>query len=254
VFREGDTPGHLPLPARLERWAVFLDFDGTLVPIAARPIAVRWRPLLGEHLIRLQHHLDGALAVVSGRAAHDVARIIAPVNVVIAGLHGLEWRDIDGHLMRHRPDDAVLTGVAANLQMVADLHPGLEIEEKGLGIAVHYRRAPHLANFVRETLARLTQNLGSDYELQTGKMVLEIKLAGRNKGTVITECMAMAPFQGRTPVFVGDDDTDEIGFECVNSMGGVSIKVGGGQTCARRRARSVSDVWRWIRAVNQRLE
>ena len=249
------SPAHQPpLPAPGERWALFLDFDGTLVPIAARPSAVRWRPLLGAQLQRLERALEGALAVVSGRAIEDLARIIAPTCVTLAGLHGLEQLDARGNHVRCAPAVPLPATVGAQLRALAAPRPGLEIEEKGPSIAVHYRHAPHLAEKVRSELDRIVRDLGPDWMLQTGKMVVELRPAGRDKGTVIDEFLQCAPFRGRNPVYVGDDDTDEAAFAVVNARAGISVKVGSGATSAHWRLRSVSQVWWWLRALTQRLE
>ncbi|MDX6941742.1 trehalose-phosphatase, partial [Enterobacter kobei] len=75
--------------------------------------------------------------------------------------------------------------------------------------------------------------------IQQGKCVVEIKPRGINKGEAIAAFMREAPFAGRKPVFIGDDLTDEAGFTMVNQLGGVSIKVGQGDTQARRRLANV---------------
>ena len=88
--------------------------------------------------------------------------------------------------------------------------PGLLLEDKGLTLALHYRQAPHLAARCARADARLrSQRLGDGFELQRGKMVVELKPAGSDKGTAIAEFMREAPFAGRVPVFIGDDLTDE---------------------------------------------
>jgi trehalose 6-phosphate phosphatase len=243
----------LPLPPAGDRWAVFLDFDGTLVPIAATPRAVRWRPLMSDQLARLHRHLDGALAVISGRPADEVARLMSPSRVPIAGHHGLERRDVAGRLECRASGDPRLPAAARSLRAVADMHRGLEVEEKILSVAVHYRHAPHLAGLVRDRLDGLARDLGPSYELQTGKMVLELKPAGRDKGTAVAEFMADAPFRGRMPVFVGDDDTDEAGFRAVNALGGISVKVGSGPTAAGWRLSAVGQVWTWLAAISREL-
>ena len=87
--------------------------------------------------------------------------------------------------------------------------------------------------------------------MQPGKLVVELKPAGTDKGVAIAEFMSEAPFHGRTPAFVGDDATDEHGFAVVNEMGGHSVKVGDGVTVARWRVPTVRAVERWLmRACN----
>ena len=98
---------------------------------------------------------------------------------------------------------------------------------------------------MREAVAAL----GGDFELQAGKFVYEARPSGRDKGQAIEEFMAEAPFSGRRPVFVGDDLTDEPGFERVNRMGGDSVKVGPGPTHARWRLDDACAVRGWLEAL-----
>jgi trehalose 6-phosphate phosphatase len=76
--------------------------------------------------------------------------------------------------------------------------------------------------------------------------VFELRPAGRDKGTAIAEFLDEAPFRGRTPVFLGDDLTDEYGFSIVNGRGGVSVKVGDGPTEATTRLPDVDAVRAWL--------
>lgn len=247
---DGSAPSSQPpVPSPAERWALFVDFDGTLVPIASTPARVRWRPLLGEQLGRIQQRLDGAVAIISGRPTEDIARIIAPQRFAMAGLHGMERCNPQGGVLRASTAAPALAQVRAALALMARAHPGLAIEDKGASIAVHYRLAPHLSTLVRARLTELEATLGPSWVLQSGKMVLEIRPAGGDKGTAIAEFMEEAPFRGRRPVFIGDDDTDESGFARVNALQGISVKVGGGPTCAGWRLRSVAQVGRWLHAV-----
>ena len=82
--------------------------------------------------------------------------------------------------------------------------------------------------------------------MQRGKRVVEIKPAGIDKGTAVAEYLAEPPFRGRRAVFIGDDLNDEHGFAEVNRLGGVSIKVGRGASCARFRLKDVASVRRWL--------
>lgn len=88
-----------------------------------------------------------------------------------------------------------------------------------------------------------------NFQLQTGKMVLELKPDGLDKGRAIREFLGEPPFLGRALVFIGDDDTDEFGFREVNVLGGMSIKVGAGPTAAIQRLENVAAVRDWLRRV-----
>jgi trehalose 6-phosphate phosphatase len=84
--------------------------------------------------------------------------------------------------------------------------------------------------------------------VQVGKRVIEIKPAGRDKGDAILEFMQERPFRGRTPLFIGDDATDELGFVVINRLGGHSVKVGRGRTRAGWRLPDVAAVLGWLRS------
>ena len=90
--------------------------------------------------------------------------------------------------------------------------------------------------------------LGEAVEVQDGKMVVELKPAGCDKGKAIAQFMQEAPFAGRQPVFIGDDVTDEYGFRVVNAMGGHTVKVGEGPSVARWRLENPASTRAWLQA------
>lgn len=232
-----------PLPGNV---AMFLDIDGTLVQLAERPDAVRIDGDLHALLEELRRATQGAIALISGRSIADVDALFAPARFAMAGQHGAERRSADGTVHFHAPLAARLGERAAMLRRLAADHPGLLLEEKGASLALHYRQAPSLAQLAEREARQAVVALGDDFELQAGKLVFEVKPSGKDKGTAIDEFMAEPPFSGRRPVFVGDDLTDELGFERVNRIGGESVKVGPGPTCARWRLADAAAVRRWL--------
>jgi trehalose 6-phosphate phosphatase len=209
--------------------ALFLDVDGTLVEIEREPGAVRVPERLCRILDDLQHAMDGALALVSGRSLQQVDQLFAPRRFSAAGLHGLERRNLRSDVVRATPDPAILDAARERLGAFAAARPGVLLEDKRLTLALHYRKAPEqqaaAAALAREAVAASDGVL----VLLEGKMVLELKPPGYDKGKAIADYMAEAPFAGRQPVFAGDDVTDEAGFAIVNQMGGVSIRIGADQ-------------------------
>jgi trehalose 6-phosphate phosphatase len=122
--------------------------------------------------------------------------------------------------------DTRLDSARAALNALVEAHPGTSIEDKGRTIAVHFRLAPQVESSLRESLIAITKPLGANYHIQEGNMVLEIKPRGFNKGTAIRKFMQEPPFSGRQPVFIGDDLTDQGGFQVVEEQGGISVAVG----------------------------
>jgi len=233
-------------PAACVDWAYFLDVDGTLIDIADTPDAVRVDMELLDLIARLHRASGGAVALVSGRALSDLERRLGTLRLPLAGQHGLERRDAAGRLWIHPAPPAAKWAIKEALAPVLARHPGLLLEDKGLTLALHYRLAPHLAAYAHRLMARLARAAGAALEVQGGKRVAEVKPSGIDKGTAVAEYLTEPPFRGRRPVFIGDDLNDEHGFAEVNRLGGISIKVGKGASCARFRLREVAAVRRWL--------
>lgn len=240
-------------PAPSCQCAFFLDVDGTLLEIADTPSAVRVDRELLELIGRLSRVSGGALALVSGRSISDLEELLgAPQGMLrmpLAGQHGLERRDAAGRLWIHAAPPVAKCTIKEALAPVLARHAGLLLEDKGLTLALHYRQAPHLAAYVHRLMSRLMQDASGELELQKGKRVIEIKPAGIDKGTAVAEYLTESPFRGRSPVFIGDDLNDEHGFAEVNRVGGISIKVGRGTSCARYRLPHVAAVRNWLNQV-----
>jgi trehalose 6-phosphate phosphatase len=235
-----------PPPPPASDWALFLDIDGTLLTHAETPDAVYVDDALRALLEQLRSLCGGALALVSGRAVDDVDALFAPLVLPVAGQHGVERRDATG--VRHRlpfPEEH-LRQVAQRFAAFKARHPGIVFEDKGHNLALHYRLAPQLEREVRALVEHAVADLGGDFELQAGKMVVELKPGGHDKGSAIATFMAEAPFAGRTPVFIGDDLTDEFGFTTVQRLGGHAVKVGEGETVADWRLADVAAVRAWL--------
>jgi len=212
--------------------AVFLDFDGTLVDIAPQPEAVIVPPALAATLEQLHRYLGGALALISGRPITQIDAFLKPLALPTAGVHGAERRGADGAvtLLSTHP----LEQVEASALTLVRSDPRLRVETKRGSVALHYRQAPEReAECIAAMQAAVEESPG--LTLLRGKMVVEAKPGGASKGAAIEAFMAEPPFAGRTPVFVGDDITDEVGFATVQRMKGLGVKVGEGATVAWQR-------------------
>lgn len=211
-------------PPRLDlnRHALFADLDGTLTPIRPRPEDVGPDAERARLLHRLGEVLGGALAVVSGRGLDDLDRILGSEVAAVAAVHGLELRRPDGQIERFAPPLPREVGEAIRAFVAA--WPPLTAEDKGLSIALHYRADPSAA----EASVLFAQTLADAHglTLQPGDMVVELRAPGPGKGGSVAAFMQAAPFSGRTPVFIGDDFTDESGFDTAQRLGGFGVIVG----------------------------
>ena len=236
------------MPPFSSSWAFFLDLDGTLLEIAETPDAVDADYSELALVGRLSQGASGAVAVISGRSLARIDEILAPLVLPAAGQHGAERRDGRGVRHRHRFQANVLRPVAVGIRSFAAQHRGLVFEDKGASVALHYRLAPQLARAAQAAVREAAGPLGGAVEVQDGKMVVELKPAGCDKGKAIAAFMQEPPFAGRVPVFLGDDVTDEYGFRVVNAMGGHTIKVGEGPSVARWRLESPAAARSWLGA------
>jgi trehalose 6-phosphate phosphatase len=215
--------------------ALFLDFDGSLVDLAPQPEAVVVPSGLVATLESLKNYLGGAIALISGRPIEQIDAFLRPLQLPAAGVHGAERRAADGAvtLMSTHPLEEV---EAAALGLAAQ-HPQLRVENKRGSVALHYRQAPELERLCLETMQAAVER-SPGLTLLRGKMVAEAKPGGASKGHAIEAFLQEAPFVGRTPVFVGDDFTDEVGFSTVQRLRGLGVKVGEGSTVAWQRLAS----------------
>lgn len=228
--------------------AYFFDLDGTLAEIKPHPDQVVVPKTVLHLLHRLAAQNAGALALISGRSMAELDVLASPYHFPLAGVHGAERRDIHDQLHIVSLPDTLIQALHAQLSSALEMLPGTELEAKGMAFALHYRQAPHHEAAIF-AVARSVAEAHPELALQPGKCVVEIKPAGINKGAAIAAFMAEAPFKGRTPVFFGDDLTDEAGFRVVNQAQGMSVKVGSGETIAGWRLENVASVWQWISDV-----
>ena len=229
-----------------QRPALFLDLDGTLLDFATEPKGVEVSERVRDLLGRLHAFTDGAIALVSGRTMDDLDRLLAPDKFPVAAVHGLELRDGEGQVTRRNADSEVLDRIERTLRHFVDENAETLLEHKGASLALHYRKRPELEEAAIAMVKSTLSEVGSSLQVLCGNKVVEIKPEGEDKGSAIVRLMRKAPFRGRTPVFIGDDATDEDGFRTVNALGGVSVKVNSGETAAAARLPDVDAVLNWL--------
>ncbi|RJE80873.1 trehalose-phosphatase [Paracoccus sp. JM45] len=236
------TPPKLPQDA-----ALFLDFDGCLVDIAARPDAVVVSSELLARLGKLYDQLGGAVALISGRDVADLRGHVPDFQGIVAGSHGAELSLAPDMIeaVHQQPFDVAALHRAAH--ELARPHPALLVEEKPHGVGLHYRADPGLQDYVEKVM----QDLLATYPglmLQPAKMAMEIRPQGVGKDSALAALMQREPFAGRVPVFAGDDTTDEPAMVQAQSLGGFAIKIGDGPTAAEYRLADPSALAAWLDA------
>ena len=204
--------------------ALLLDVDGTLIDIGPSPLEVEVSAALKASLARLYDLTGGALALVSGRPIRDLDILFAPMTLPAVGGHGAEMRvgpnatvariaDLPG-AMRKSLTDAATPG------------SGVEFEDKGYSVALHYRKAPQHEERLRDHVAASRAAYPAEQtEVLPGKAMFEVKRPHINKGDGVRALMTHAPFAGRVPVFIGDDVTDDAAFAALPEMGGKGFSV-----------------------------
>lgn len=239
----------LPFPPRLdaERDALFLDFDGTLVPLAEAPDEIEVPVDFAETMAKTAEWLSGALAIVSGRGLASLDRHGAAGVTYAAGLHGAELRGVPQPMASDLALDAVAGALGRARQMIADAGLPILIEDKGKAIALHHRQHPLLAEKIGELAQAIADGSGGALVLQPGHHVYEIRPAGISKADAVDHFLEQTPFAGRRPIFVGDDLTDEDGFRAATAAGGYGILVGNrAPSAARYRLADVAEVYSWL--------
>lgn len=203
--------------------AFFLDVDGTLIEIAARPEAVVIPPELPDVLENLAARAGGAVALVSGRSLSSVDQLFGAERFAAAGVHGADVRLAPGQPSERAPP--LEADLRHALRNAASEFEGVFAEDKESAVAVHYRARPEVGPVLQRALATVvSQSRG--IEIMPGHCVFEVRRSGIDKGSAVKRFMAARPFAGRRPVFIGDDVTDEAGFHAVTEAGGVAVAVG----------------------------
>ncbi|WP_308918090.1 trehalose-phosphatase [Jannaschia sp. LMIT008] len=237
----GFMPGHRPdgdddaiaLPDPSDS-ALLLDFDGTLVEIADRPMGVVVPARVPDLLSRAMDRMDGRVALVSGRTIDDLETFLPGFDGNLIGTHGAEAR-IDG--TKSQTQDIDLATVSRLQRLVDDfaaLRPEFLVENKPSGVVLHYRQAEEQAGLAMKFMDSLA--CASDgFRLQPALMAYELKPEGVGKDVGVRTLMGLPGFAGKTPIYAGDDLTDEAAMDVAQGLGGIGIKIGEAETVGRFR-------------------
>jgi trehalose 6-phosphate phosphatase len=230
-------------------WALFLDLDGTLLDIAARPVDVVVPEGLLASLAAAREELNGALAIVTGRSIADLDAIIRPLRLAAAGQHGAELRRSPGAAVLKFPSEPIDEDIRHAVTELAEAHCGVALEDKGQSLAIHYRANPAAGEPLRRRIAAILAAASHEkLVLTSGKMVLEIRDPRFTKAGAVDALMGDPVFAGRIPTFIGDDETDKDGMAAAERRGGLGLRVGQDGAFARP-----ADLRAWLADLPERL-
>lgn len=222
--------GGIPIPD-LSGATILLDFDGTLVDLAPTPHGIELPEELPGLLSDLGSATGGRTIIVTGRTITDIEKFLPGFQGTVLACHGAERR-VAGEVVPHLLSGSdTVRDLFASVAKFARSESGLLEEWKPTGAVLHFRQVPEAAERVREFMAGLAaQNEG--FELHSSKLAYELRPDDIGKDSAIRALMAEPPYEGTRPAFFGDDLTDEPALELVHAMGGISVRVGPGETAA----------------------
>jgi trehalose 6-phosphate phosphatase len=245
-----DTTAPLSRPLGLDQVAILLDVDGTIIDIAPTPREVWVPPTLCRTLSALLKRTGGAFALVSGRSIPDLDLLFAPLHLPMIGGHGAEVRSSPYGAVDRRRAVPLGDELKRRFAAIKSLGRGIIVEDKGYGMALHFRLAPELELAVRDSVAAICADLRpGTVEVLPGKAVIEIKPVGFDKGSAVRELMQRSPFAGRRPIFIGDDKTDEAAFAVLPEFGGLGFSVGRYVAGVKGHFDAPEDVRHWLHGL-----
>lgn len=250
--------------------ALFLDFDGTLAPIAPTPSEARLPPETKRALGELLRHKKGVYGVISGRSLQDLKAVVGLPEMIYSGNHGLEieapaWKYINPEAARTR---AMVDFICDRLEGKLSCIPGVIVERKGYTATVHYRlvephRVPEVARKVASVVKQATrhQNRELSVNILEGKKSFEIRPdVDWDKGAAVRLILKKELAHWHSDevlvIYIGDDQTDESAFAVVRQHG-IGIRVGatsGGRSQATFSLASPGAVCNFLQWLRSQLD
>ncbi len=231
--------------AAVPRLLVALDFDGVLAPIVEVPSQARPLPGAARAVTGLAELPDTVVAMVSGRGLADLGAVsgfTAPVRLV--GSHGGEFDD--GAAVLDDDQQALLDALVAELRELVAGEPGVALEDKPAGVAVHVRNAPADVGARVLEAVRTGPAARPGVEATPGKAVLDLSVVRTSKGSAVD--LLRERVAADAVLFVGDDVTDETALSRLRP-GDVGVKVGEGDTAAAHRVTDPAAVTELLTAL-----
>lgn len=235
-------------PTAGDRWALFLDIDGTLLEHHKDPTGVVVDDELRDLLKLLDERLGGALAVISGRSLASIDTLFQPMVLRAGGLFGIEMRLSPDQPAVAAEEPPALAALAERAQAEFATASNIVIERKGPVLALHTGPHPDSLDHITRMAKAALPSLPQGYRVVEGNVGVELMPAQALKGDAVHRFMTVEPFKGRRPIFIGDDVPDEHAFESVHGLGGISVKVGKAEqaTAALHALADVAAVRAWL--------
>ena len=209
-------------------FSLFLDFDGTLVPIAADPSIPRLDGATRVLLERIAARRCCMISIISGRAIDDLYHRVGVEQLIYAGNHGLEIRGRGINFVEPAAAARVerLRILSRDLAQILAPVPGALVEYKGLTASVHYRQVrPADVGCVEQAVRAAVAKERDGFGVNSGKMVLEIvPTTNWHKGTAAQWIIERLNLDERSTIFLGDDTTDEKAFSTLQQA--ITVRVG----------------------------
>lgn len=233
-------------------YCLFLDIDGTLSPFQINP-EQSFIPNSTLEIIKEIIELNIRVIAVTGRDVATAQKLLKPIEIPIAGLHGLDIHVDSNTTIRPNLSDINFKKLKQDIIQACKTYPELLIEDKGYSVALHYRKNPELENnaiYIMQQIKYFYPQL----KISKGKYVIELIPKQADKGQAIQTILNYFNSPLSHPIFIGDDLTDESGFILTNQKSGISIKVGSGETEAKYRLKDINNVANFLFLFQDRIK
>jgi trehalose-phosphatase len=217
---------------RAQGLSLFLDYDGTLVPIGRRSAPTRPETAVLDLLADLAQVVAIQTVILSGRTLSSLADLLPVPGLILAGIYGLEVQ-IEGNKLERGPASARLRPIIARVKLdwerKVGARPGCAIEDKGLSVALHADgvdpvEAAGLMQAGRQAVADWLP--AKEFRFIGGGDYLEVAPAEADKARAVDWFLDQSHRPDRLPVYFGDDANDDAAFASVRRRGGLTIGVG----------------------------
>ena len=239
------------------RYFIFLDFDGTLSPIARTPDSAVLPGSTKKIINELSRSSKVKLAVISGRKLSDIKTVVGINKIIYAGNHGME---IEGKGIKRivkvpkwftAEKRKIRTDIRSKMHGIK----GILIEDKGYTLALHYRLTKRTE---RDKIKKYFNRVAAPFlvngriKIRKGKMLYEVRPNIKwDKGKAVKWLMKGSSMKNTLPIYIGDDETDKDAFKALKNRG-ITIFVGSRMKYgAKYYLRNTKDVRRFLLMINK---